>query len=204
MKILPAPWLCLSLALSASLALAQPAGRMPTVSTRSLAGAELTLPRDLPGERTLVMIGFEFDHQKVMDEWNQKMNLQAEQREWVQLHGISRSWSLISGFINDRKRPSYPDAAVQARTIPVYTDVSAFITGLGFADDVKLVKLAVVTRNGEVLDSAQGSYDAGSAATLLKALSEAPTSTPAKYRRTPPSRPDTFAGGFDDLRERRR
>jgi hypothetical protein len=180
MKIVLTSLLCLALALSASLALAQTAGRMPSVSARSLSGAELTLPRDLPGERTLVMIGFEFDHQKVMDEWNQKMNLQAEKREWVQLHGINRSWSLLRGFINDRKRPYYPDVAVQARTIPVYTDVSAFIAGLGFADDLKLVKLAVVTRSGDVLASAQGSYDAASAATLLKVLSEAPSPTPAK------------------------
>jgi hypothetical protein len=178
MKIVLTSLLCL--ALSASIALAQTAGRMPTVSARSLTGAELTLPRDLPGERTLVMIGFEFDHQKVMDEWNQKMNLQAEQREWVQLHGVSRSWSLLSGFINDRKRPYYPDVAVQARTIPVYTDVSAFIAGLGFADDLKLVKLAVVTRSGDVLANAQGSYDATSAAALLKALSEAPSPAPTK------------------------
>jgi hypothetical protein len=176
MKIFLAPWLYISFAFFASLALAQTAGRMPTVSARSLAGAELTLPRDLPGEPTLVMIGFEFDHQKVMDEWNQKMNLQAEKREWVHIHGISRSWGLISGFINDRKRPYFPDVAVQARTIPVYTDVSAFITGLGFADDVKLVKLAVVARNGDALASAQGSYDAASAAALLKALSEASAS----------------------------
>jgi hypothetical protein len=98
------------------------------------------------------------------------MNLRAEVKPWVQLHGISRGFGLLSGFINSRKRPYFPDAYQRERVIPVYVDVSAFITAMGFADDRSAVLAAVVDRQGNVLAMTQGDYSAAQAQMLLVAL----------------------------------
>jgi hypothetical protein len=146
------------------------AGRMPEVAAESLAEVKVQLPQGLPAERTLVFIGFEFDHQKKMDEWVEKMKLRADDKPWVQLHGISRGYGLISGFINSRKRPYFPEAYQRERVIPVYVNVSAFITEMGFADDRSAVLAAVVDREGKVLAMTRGDYSDAQAQALLDAL----------------------------------
>jgi hypothetical protein len=166
------------LSLAAALCFAQPRGQMPQIEVESLAEVAQVLPRDLPGEHTLVLMGFEFEHQKKMDTWVALMNLRADDRPWVQLHLISRPWGLISGFINARKRPYFPDALQRARVLPVYTDVTAFLAALGFADDRAKVLVAVVHRNGTVLAVAEGEYDAEKAARLRAALTPADTAKP--------------------------
>jgi hypothetical protein len=144
--------------------------RMPLVHTESLAEMALDLPKDLPGPRSLVLMGFEFDHQAVMDTWVEKLNLRHDQLPWLQTHLIARPWGLISGFINSRKRPYFPDAYQRERVAPVYIDVSGFIAAMGFADSRKQVLLAVVQPDGTVLARAEGSYSPAQAEALLLVL----------------------------------
>jgi hypothetical protein len=146
-----------------------PSQTMPTVQAESLAGVTLVLPRDLPAERTLVMIGFTFDHQAVMDDWLTKMALREAQRPWLQLHGISQGYSWLSGFINSRKRPYFKDTYLQERVVPLYTDVHAFLAAMGWPDSQMDVLLAVVQRDGKVLATAQGAHSI-EAATALRAV----------------------------------
>jgi hypothetical protein len=151
-------------------AVARAKGVMPTLQAESLAQVPITLPQGLPAARTVVMIGFEFDHQKVMDTWLEKMNLRAEQKPWLQLHGIGRGYGLISGFINSRKRPYFPDPYLRERVVPVYTDVDAMLTAMGLPTSRKEVYVTVVKRDGQMLAWAQGDYDTTAAQRLLEAL----------------------------------
>jgi hypothetical protein len=163
---------CIACLAGAAQAQGTPTFAMPQVQAESLAEVKITMPQGLPAERTLVMIGFEFDHQKVMDEWLDKMNLRPTQRPWLQLqlHGIGAGYSWLSGFINSRKRPYFPDAYQRERVVPVYTNVKAFITAMGLPEDTKTVYLLVVQRDGKVLATAQGRYDASAAQALLATL----------------------------------
>jgi hypothetical protein len=143
---------------------------MPTVQAESLAGVAMVLPRDLPAERTVVMIGFEFDHQAVMDDWLAKMALRDTQKPWLQLHGIGQGYGWLSGFINSRKRPYFKDTYLQERVVPVYIDVRAFLVAMGLADSQKAVFVMVVQRDGKVLAKAQGAYSPAAATALMAAL----------------------------------
>jgi hypothetical protein len=147
---------------------------MPSVQAETLAEVRVRYPQDLPAERSLVMLGFEFDHQAVMDDWLVKLKLRQDQRPWVQLHGIGRGYAWLSGFINSRKRPYFADAYQRERVVPVYVDVAAFLSALlagsGLPLSTQTVYLAVVQRDGLVLATAQGAYDAAAAQRLLAAL----------------------------------
>jgi hypothetical protein len=131
---------------------------MSTVTAESLDSVAVTFPKDLPGDPTIILIGFEFDHQVKMDEWVVKMNLKADRREWIQVHLINRFYGLISGFINSRKRPYFPDAYARARVVPIYTNIEEFLRAMGLPESTKEPYVLVVQPSGKVLHYEQGDY----------------------------------------------
>jgi hypothetical protein len=146
---------------------------MTSVKAETLSEVKINLPEGLPAERTLVMMGFEFDHQKTMDDWVEKMKLRAESRPWLQLHVIGSGFAWLSGFINSRKRQYFPDDFQRERVVPVYVNTLNFITAMGLPPSPKSVYVVVVRRDGQVLASAQGGYDP-LAAQMLSAALDAP------------------------------
>jgi hypothetical protein len=158
-----------SLVLATANALARPAA-MPTVSAESLAGRILELPKQLPSAITVVMAGYEFDHQAQMDEWLQKLALRHREQEWLQLHLIGGGYRWLSGFINSRKRPYFPEEYVRSRVVPVYTQVDAFNQAMQWSG-VKTIHIAIVNQDGQVLYSQSGAYSDDRGARFLEALS---------------------------------
>jgi hypothetical protein len=133
-------------------------GVMPIVTAESLDSIAVTFPKDLPSEPTIVLIGFEFDHQVKMDEWVAKMNLKADRREWIQIHLINRFYGLIRGFINSRKRPYFRDAYARARVVPIYSNIEEFLRAMGLPESTKEPYVLVVQPSGKVLHYEQGDY----------------------------------------------
>jgi hypothetical protein len=132
-------------------------GQLPVIKTESLANVKLELPKELPANPTLVLIGFEFDHQAKMDLWVEK--LASTQPEWLQVHLISSFYGLISGFINKQKAAYFPDLARRQRVVPIYTNISNFLSSLGLKDDRKQIFVLVVDQAGKVVFAVQGDYD---------------------------------------------
>jgi hypothetical protein len=143
-------------------------GQLPTVTSESLANVKLALPKDLPGNPTVVLIGFEFDHQAKMDLWVEK--LAAAKPEWIQVHLIGSLYGLISGFINKQKAAYFQDLAMRQRVVPIYTNVSNFLSSLGLKDERQQIYIAVVDQTGKVLIAVQGDYDAAKAQAVLSQL----------------------------------
>ena len=87
---------------SPEVAFGDPAGkrgiRFPEVRGRSLLGAELALPRDLPGERTLVVVAFERWQQARVDRWiSRAVTAGLPRRSGARrAASSSRSWSCPS------------------------------------------------------------------------------------------------------------
>jgi hypothetical protein len=57
---------------------------------------------------------------------------------------------------------------------PVYTDVTAFITSMGFSDSRKQILLAVVRADGNVLAHTEGGFNATQAHALMAVLINGP------------------------------
>jgi hypothetical protein len=146
-------------------------GKMPKIQTESLDRVPFNLPQDLPADPCIVMIGFEFDHQVRLDNWLDKMKLRADNKEWIQVHLISRNFSLISGFINSRKRPYFTDPFLRARVVPIYTNIPDFLGALDLPMSQKDPYVLVIDRNGEVKHFEQGDYTPQKAEKLQRALS---------------------------------
>lgn len=138
----------------------------PRVDGRSLAGADVVLPEDLPAPRTLALLAFQQRHQGCVDRWIARAEAvdvpgspldmaPGDETCVVEIPVLSTRWKLGRGFIDGGMAANIRIPRVLARTITVYTNVSAFQKVLGIAGSED-VQACVVTPTGEVLARVPG------------------------------------------------
>jgi hypothetical protein len=159
------------------------AARLPTfpaLEGRSLLGEPIALPGGLPAERTLVLVAFQRWQQPIVDGWIARAvaaGVPLTPRgaptpmpvAVVEIPVLSLGWKPARRFIENGMVASSRDPDVLARTIPVYTDVTAFRRALGIATTEEVHAL-VVDRRGAVLARAQGEPDAATLAAVAAGL----------------------------------
>jgi hypothetical protein len=154
--------------------------RFPDVAGRTLLGLDVMLPAELPAERTLVVVAFQRGHQGQVDRWIERAvgagvpgtprgKEQPMPVGVVEVPALSGQWRPVRRFIDGGMTSSIGDPDVLARTITVYTDVSAFRGSLAIpsSDDVWAL---VVTRDGSILERAHGDPDDASWEAVAAAL----------------------------------
>jgi hypothetical protein len=130
----------------------------------------MTVPAQLPAERTLVLIAFEREQQTVLNTWVAGLNLTDNKLPWIETPVIAKGYGLIRGFINGGMRRGIQDTALRDRTVTLFTDPAALRKDMGLTGDGKTVWVTVVDRAGQVWARAEGSYTADKAKPLLDAL----------------------------------
>lgn len=127
------------------------------------------LPSDLPADRTLVVVAFQRWHQSRVDLWIARAvaaGVPATPRGQgqpipvavVEIPALSTRWRPARRFIDGGMTAGIGDPDVLARTITVYTDVSAFRRSLAIPSSED-VWAFVVTRDGSVLARGHGDPD---------------------------------------------
>jgi hypothetical protein len=153
------------------LALAQtPVGRMPIISAENLNEKPVTLPAQLPAERSLVLMAFEREQQIALNTWVEGLGLKDGKLPWIETPVIAKGYGLFSGFIGGGMRRGITDPALRERTITLYTDPAALRRGMGLSGDGKEVWVMVLDRTGQVLAQAPGTFTPDKAKPLLEAL----------------------------------
>jgi hypothetical protein len=138
----------------------------PHVEGRSLAGSDVRLPGDLPAPRTLALVAFQQRHQGCVDRWIARAEANGVPGSpldmapgdgtcVVEIPVLSTRWRLGRGFIDGGMASSIRIPRVLARTITVYTNVSAFQKLLGIADSDD-VQACVVSPDGDVFARVPG------------------------------------------------
>lgn len=124
----------------------------PTVSGRSLEGRELVFPRDLPGDRNVVLIAFERRHQREVDSWMPALRrLRAADSTLAvfELPTLGSGWRPVRGWIDGGMRSGIPDKAVREATVTLYLDKGPFKRALDIRDEAH-IQLLVLDRAGRV------------------------------------------------------
>lgn len=145
--------------------------RFPVVEGRSLIGAPFRLPGDLPAERTLVVVAFQQWHQARVDRWIERAvaaGLPATirgavgrlPRAVVEVPALSSRLRPVRRFIDGGMTAGIGDPDILARTITLYTDLTAFQRALGIPSSEE-VHAFVVAPDGSVLAAAAGEPEAG-------------------------------------------
>ena len=157
-----------------------PQDRFPEVAGRTLLGEDVALPADLPADRTLVVVAFQRGHQSQVDRWIDRAvaaGVPPTPRGQaaplpvavVEIPVLSSQWRAVRRFIDGGMTSGIGDPDVLARTITVYTDVSAFQRFLSIpgSDDVAAL---VVDRGGAILARGRGDPDDESWAVIAAGL----------------------------------
>ncbi len=149
-----------------------PAGQMPLIQAETLTERKVTLPQDLPGEKTLAFIAFERNQQANVDTWKKGLNLQTSTEPWVELPVIGPRGSWSRSFIDGAMRMGVSDEATRNRIITLYIERAPFLKAMGLPDSTKSIYAVIVTRGGQVLASVEGDYTPEKAAILAKAFGQ--------------------------------
>ncbi len=124
----------------------------PTVSGRSLEGRELVFPRDLPGDRNVVLVAFERRHQREVDSWMpllRRLRAADSTIAVYELPTLGQGWRPVRGWIDGGMRSGIPDKAVREATVTLYLDKGPFKEALGIRDEAH-IQLLVLDRGGRV------------------------------------------------------
>jgi hypothetical protein len=146
------------------------APKMPTVEADTLNEKSLMLPRDLPGEKTLVLIAFAESQQKNVDTWIAGLNLNTANFSWIETPVIDPLYSFFSGFIQNGMRKGIPDLQARARTVTIFTKRADFLKAMGLPESTNTIYAIVVDRTGNILARAEGDFASQKASVLLAAL----------------------------------
>jgi hypothetical protein len=146
-------------------------GKMPTLNAETLSERKIVLPRELPGERTLVLIAFEQIQQKNVNTWIAGLDLLKSSIAWIETPVIDKPNAFVRAMINGGMRMGITDEKVRDRTVTLFTSRNEFVTAMKLKSGQSTIYAAVIDREGKVWAMAEGDYSADKAAPLLAALS---------------------------------
>jgi hypothetical protein len=147
-------------------------GKLPTFTAKRMHDrAPVSLPQQLPSERTLALVVFKATQQEEAQSWIDGLRLNEDTAiAWVRIPVFSdrndeaqrrtKEALLLARFPSDDER---------ARMMAVVTDKDAFVRAAGLTD-TDHVSLLVLDRSGNVLAKAQGRYDEGKAQALRQTV----------------------------------
>lgn len=153
----------------------------PDLIGRSLLGAEVHLPADLPGARTLVLLAFRQRQQAQVDRWIDRAVTDLGvpgspldpgfdgTRAVIEVPCLGRRWRPARRFIDGGMTSSIAQAPILARTITVYDDVARILRAID-APTRDVVQARVVTRDGTILAAAHGEPDGPGWEAVARAL----------------------------------
>lgn len=130
--------------------------KFPLLEAENLNGKRAALPKDLPGNPTVVLVAFESDHQADIDLWIGELGLKkSDEIKWIELAVIGSKFRLLRKVIDGGMRSGITSEEDRARTITVYSSRSHFLENLGLTE-VDRVYAIVVQQDGGVRAVVEG------------------------------------------------
>lgn len=145
-----------------------PAAKLPATTTESLSEKALVLPRDLPAERTLVLLAFERDQRSALATWKSGIDLAAGSTPWVEMIVVGPQNAFVHTMIVRGLRREIAEGPTRDRIVPVFAEQKPYAQSLGLSVDSAHV--LIVDRLGNVIARADGDYSPAKAQPLLSSL----------------------------------
>jgi hypothetical protein len=92
-------------------------GQMPTIKAQNLNERDFTLPQDLPGHKTLVLIAFERQQQTNVNTWIDGMKLIGSAYAWVETPVIESKNGFMRAFIDGGMRSGIREVTIREKTV---------------------------------------------------------------------------------------
>jgi hypothetical protein len=128
----------------------------PDLEADDLNGRTLSLPKDLPGQPTIVLIAFKRKQQSSVDAWVDRLDLLPEGGPaWIEMPVVGRGAAIFRSFVDKGMRAGITSEFMRGRTITIYSSRRAFNNALGIRS-MKDIYVALVDPNGTVHILIQG------------------------------------------------
>ena len=140
----------------------------PDIAARDLQGRDLRLPAGFAGERNVVIIAFQRNHQSLVDSWVPWLEEQAAADtglSFYELPTIGRLWAPARRFIDGGMAAAIREPVILQRTLTIYGDVTRLTRPLGI-DDRSTISVLLVDAAGVVGWQGSGAFDAATAREL--------------------------------------
>ena len=99
----------------------------PDLEADDLNGRTLSLPKDLPGKPTIVLIAFKRKQQSSVDEWVDRLDLLPEGGPaWIEMPVVGRGAAIFRSFVDKGMRAGITSEVMRGRTITIYSSRRAF------------------------------------------------------------------------------
>jgi hypothetical protein len=144
----------------------------PTIEARNLQGLGVTLPGAFEGQRNVVVVAFQRDHQDLVDSWVpwlEKRSSTDPGLRFYELPTIGRIWAPVRNFIDGGMAAAIREPVILQRTLTVYGDVNRLTRPLGIQDR-STISVFLVDPDGTVRWQGTGGFDPDVAKELDKAL----------------------------------
>ena len=100
----------------------------PDLEADDLNGRTLSLPKDLPGQPTIVLIAFKRKQQSSVDAWVDRLDLLPEGGPaWIEMPVVGRGAAIFRSFVDKGMRAGITSEFMRGRTITIYSSRRAFI-----------------------------------------------------------------------------
>ena len=146
-------------------------GELPTFMSHTLSKRPMTVPDDLPGERTLALITFKRTQREHADSWIEGLNLKNDPSiKWIRMPVVNDPGTPEGrDEVKNRLLGRYTAEDERANMLPLFVDRERFVRSAGLSG-VNQAVAVVVNRRGEVLARAEGRFDETKAANLRETL----------------------------------
>jgi len=124
----------------------------PQIPARNLEGVDVELPDGFVGDRNLVAIAFDRNHQSLVDSWVPWFEAHAAVDpglRFYELPTIGRIWAPVRNFIDGGMAAAIREPAILQRTLTIYGDVNRVTKPLGI-EDRSTIALLLVDGSGHV------------------------------------------------------
>jgi hypothetical protein len=144
----------------------------PTLSARNLEGLDVVVPDAFDGDRNIVLVAFQRQHQDLVDSWVPWLEQHAEADpglRFYELPTIGRIWAPVRNFIDGGMAAAIREPVVLRRTLTIYGDVNKLTAPLGI-EDRSTIALFLVDRAHTVRWSGHGAFNPVTAEDLERSL----------------------------------
>ena len=146
----------------------------PQIRARNLEGLDVDLPDGFVGDRNIVAIAFQRNHQVLVDSWVPWFEEQAGfdlDLRFYELPTIGRIWAPVRNFIDGGMAAAIREPLILQRTLTIYGDVNRLTKPLGI-EDRSTIALVLVDGSGHVRWRGGGGFDTGLAHDLETVFAE--------------------------------
>jgi hypothetical protein len=147
----------------------------PTIVTSSLSGRRMSLPGDLEGGLSVLLIALDARHQLAINSWvpyvKQLEQLYAD-LSYYELPVLGRTSILWRPVASARMRGAIPNPSARQRTVPLYVDRAAFCQALGLPEN-RGVQVLLMGRDGDIVWRSAGEVTPEKVQALAKAVADA-------------------------------